>query len=244
MLFLSVFLLTSVDLIAAERNYDQRIKRLERLLKNQDLLEMLMQLQALRREVSQLRGDMEVMTHNLGEIKKQQKNIYLDLDQRLSQLDQKINTAVLAVDSQTAENSLNAPAAVSQGLGEQEEYQAALALLKENRYQDAIAAFQIYLVTYPASEFAPNAQYWMAEAYYVLKDYQAAIAQFNKVISAYPGNRKIPDAYLKIGFSYYELKDWPKATQALAKVLANYAGTPAARLAKIRLQKMKREGRS
>ena len=224
-------------------NHDQRIQHLERLLKNQNLLEILTSLQNLQREVSQLRGDVELLSHNLGEVKQQQKEIYIDIDQRIEELDKRLSAGIAVVQPVVESQTQISDEKEQLALNEQEGYQAALANLKEGRYDEAIESFQVYLITYPSSNYAPNAQYWMAEAYYVLKNYQSAVAQFNKVINAYPSSRKVPDAYLKLGFSFYELKDWQNARQALQKIMSDHTGSTAANLAKRRLQKMEQEGK-
>ena len=248
-LFLITLVLFTVNAFAAGtvKNYDQRIKHLERLMQNQNLIEMLNQLQSLQREVSGLRGEMELLNHNQGDIKRQQKELYMDLDQRIQDLDQRLNsgaTSVVApVVSAPVVDMSSSTSNDQQALSEQEEYQSAFAVLKAKRYEDAIEAFQVYLITYPASDYADNAQYWMAEAYYVLKDYQSAVSHFNKVINAYPDSRKVPDAYLKLGFSFYELKDWGNAQRALETIMTNYTKSTAARLADRRLKKMKQDGR-
>ena len=46
------------------------------------------------------------------------------------------------------------------GGSDRDNYQAAFELLKEERYEPAAMAFQQFLVTYPDSELADNAQYW------------------------------------------------------------------------------------
>jgi len=247
-LFLSLLILFTANVFAAGtvKNYDQRIKHLERLMQNQNLIEMLNQLQSLQREVSALRGEMELLNHNQSEIKKQQKDLYLDLDQRIQDLDQRLNSSATAVTAPIVPTPVVDTSSTNsdqQALSEQEDYQSAFAVLKAKKYEEAIEAFQVYLITYPASDFADNAQYWMAEAYYVLRDYQSAVSHFNKVINAYPESRKVPDAYLKLGFSFYELKDWQNAQRALETIMTQYATSTAARLADRRLKKMKQDGR-
>ncbi len=234
--------LVSASVFSAEKNYDQRIAQLERTLKNQNLLKLMIQLEELQREVGGLRGEIELLTHNLGEVRQQQKDIYIDLDQRMIDLDAKLLSGV-ASSPLLVGGEFDGDASAQQVLTEQEGYQSALAILKKGRYEEAIEAFQAYLNAYPMSEYAANAQYWMAEAYYVLKDYQTAIAQFKKVTVAYPDSRKVPDAYLKIGFSFYEIKDWRNARVALERIVSDYGSATAARLAKRRLQKMRQEGR-
>ena len=88
-----------------------------------------------------------------------------------------------------------------------------------------------FLITYPDSELADNAQYWRAEASYVTNDYEEALAQFQVVLSKYPRSRKLPDALLKIGYSNYELGRWAGARSALEKVRDDFPDSTAARLA-------------
>ena len=68
------------------------------------------------------------------------------------------------------------------------EYLAAYQMLSPSKrhYADAINAFNDFLVKYPESELASNAQYWLAEAHYVSRHNVNALAAFNKVISNYP----------------------------------------------------------
>jgi len=86
-----------------------------------------------------------------------------------------------------------------------------------------------------------NAQYWLGEAYYVNKSFPEALAAFQKVVDNYPQSRKLADALLKIGFCDYELKQFSAARATLAQVTAKYPDTPAANLARQRLDKMNAE---
>ncbi len=121
--------------------------------------------------------------------------------------------------------------------------QQAINLLKDGRYEEAIAAFQKFLVRYPKGQFADNAQYWLAEANYVLRHFPTAIEEFNKVLVNYPDSQKIADAMLKIGYCYYELKKWQQARKILEELVKRFPDSTAAQLAKNRLHRMKLEGR-
>ncbi len=240
------------SIAASDQSVEQRVQRLERLLANQNLIDMLTSLKALQQEVSNLRGDLDLLNHELSQIKKQQKDIYIDLDQRIQDLDGRvtklrISPIIPSVDlsgdaTEAFGDEVVSVEAEQSALSKEQDYQNALAILRDGRYDEAIQAFQIYLISYPTSELAANAQYWMAEAYYVLKSYESALSHFQKVITAYPESRKISDAYLKMGFSYYELQKWAEAKGVLEKVVSDYSGTAAARLASRRLDKMKVEG--
>jgi tol-pal system protein YbgF len=89
---------------------------------------------------------------------------------------------------------------------------------------------------------ADNAQYWLAEAYYVTDRFDEALRQFTVVVNDYPRSRKVPDALLKMGFCSYELKRWNDARAALTRVQSEFADTTAARLAEQRLKRMSDEG--
>ncbi len=75
-------------LVAAEQapTLEQRLERLERILRNQSLTDIILQLQQLQQEVRQLRGEVELQSHTLDALNKRQRDLYLDIDQRLSNL--------------------------------------------------------------------------------------------------------------------------------------------------------------
>ena len=97
-------------------------------------------------------------------------------------------------------------------------------------------------MTYPDSELADNAQYWLAESHYVTKKYADALTAFQVVIDKYPRSRKVPDALLKIGYGNYELKRFDASRESLKRVQSEYPETTAARLAGQRLDRMQEEG--
>jgi tol-pal system protein YbgF len=113
--------------------------------------------------------------------------------------------------------------------------------LKDSQYDRAIAAFQKFLVLFPDSQLADNAQYWLGEANYVNRAFPEAQAAFQKVVDKYPDSRKRPDALLKIGYCQYELKQWDAARQTLSKVAAQFPDTSAGHLAQQRLDRMATE---
>ena len=96
-------------------------------------------------------------------------------------------------------------------------------------------------MTFPDSELADNAQYWLAESHYVTQKFDKALKEFEIVIGKFPNSRKVPDALLKMGYCNYELQRWDAARASLARVKSEYPETTAARLAGQRLQRMEEE---
>ena len=224
-----------MELQSDARLQDERIRKLEASSQqNEQLLNLLQEVQALKTEIARLRGDSEVQMHHLETLEKRQKDLYVDLDSRVTELS-KAATAPAAAD--TVETSLAVTPV--DPLQESSDYEAALNQFKARSFSNAIKGFKAFLKTYPESSLAPNAQYWIGYAYYALKDYKAALAQQKKLIAAYPGSSKIPDALLNIASNQIELKDRAGAKKSLQEITAQYPDSPAAALAAKRLATLK-----
>jgi len=129
------------------------------------------------------------------------------------------------------------PAGVDEAAAEQA-YQAAFSLLKSGEYDQAIAAFANFQQQFPASQFGDNAQYWMAEAYYVKGDFAKALPAYQSMLVNYPASKKLSHAMLKIGYSYAELGKAAEARAVLTDVQQRFPGSAAAQLATQRLAKL------
>ncbi|MCP5419350.1 MAG: tol-pal system protein YbgF [Gammaproteobacteria bacterium] len=121
---------------------------------------------------------------------------------------------------------------------EREVYTTAFSGLREGHYDQAIADFNSFLQSYPQSELAGNAQYWLGEAYYVKRDFDPAKEAFINLGIRYPNSERVPDALLKLGYIYDEQGDRAKAKDVLQKLVDTYPGTQAARLGASRLSSM------
>ena len=219
---------------------DQRLQAIERVIQNDSLVTMSQQVSVLERRVDELQGSAEEIEYNAATTSERQRDLYADLDSRI----QSLETAMQARSSvNVMEGGTLSPGQLPvPGGSDRDNYQAAFELLKEQRYEPAALAFQQFLVSYPDSELADNAQYWLAESYYVTQQFEQALTSFQTVIDSYPRSRKVPDALLKMGYCNYELERWGDARGALARVQEEYPETTAARLAGQRLKRMETEG--
>jgi tol-pal system protein YbgF len=228
---------------------DTRLTRIERVVANQSLLELSNELDAMRKDVASLRNDVDELTNDLAESRKQQRDLYTDLDHRLKRLETRGAAGAPPLPSTGAPGSAPADAGAAApaaplpvpGGSDRDNYQAAFAFLKDSQYDKAIAAFQQFLSSFPDSQLADNAQYWLGEAYYVNKSFPEALRSFQRLVDNYPQSRKYPDALLKIGYCRYEMKQWEEAKTVLSQVAAQYSDTPAGRLAQQRLEKIAAE---
>jgi len=77
----------STPAYSADADVIARLDRIERLLQSQGLLDMLQQIEALQRELSSIHGEIEFQNHTLELLKKRQRDLYTDIDQRLQRLE-------------------------------------------------------------------------------------------------------------------------------------------------------------
>jgi tol-pal system protein YbgF len=85
------------------------------------------------------------------------------------------------------------------------DYDEAWKSLDRKDYRTAILRFRDFLKKHPKSNLADNAQYWIGECYYALKEFDQAIIAFDEVERRYPNGDKVPAALLKQGFAFAEL---------------------------------------
>jgi len=246
--FLVSSMLVSTPLMAVDEKTEQRITRLEKLVEGQGLVDLYLRLETLQQEAQQLRGEVEVQTNSIEGLKQRQRDLYLDIDRRLRQLESgvvtqsPVDTTVTPTLPVAATGTPPTAPATADPVVEETAYRAAFKLLKEGRYTPATSRFRAFLTKYPSSAYADNAQYWLGEVSYVTRAYEQAIAEFDKVLNNYPDSTKHADALLKQGYCYYELKNFAKANELLNAVMTRYPHSTAARLANKRRQKISAEG--
>ena len=226
---------------------EARLIRIERVIDNQSLIELSMSVDQLRSQTQLLRGEIDTLRFESDNAADRQRQLYLDVDGRLQQIEIAQAQAAEAppvavadlVDDSTASTLIpRLPPVMG---SDQDNYQVAFDLLRNQRYAESAEAFQQFLTVFPSSPLADNAQYWLAETFYVQRQFTTALPTFESVVDQYPDSIKLPDALLKIGFCNYELQQWDAAREALLRVSREFPDTTPARLALQRLQRMDQE---
>ncbi len=221
---------------------------------------LLNKIQGMQQEIQELRGQLEVQAHDLKMLQQQQLSFYKDLDARLrgnsskmaqsplldkpTELDIAPKSAVRAPSKaagKTAELELPLSAGIvnaSHGnpADEQESYLAAYDLVKNKRFDDALAAMQAFISQYPQGGYTANAQYWLGELYMVKNNYPKAINHFEIVLKKFPTSSKAAASNLKIGYALAASGKENDARLRLQQVLKNYPDTPTAQLATRKLE--------
>jgi tol-pal system protein YbgF len=99
----------------------------------------------------------------------------------------------------------------------------------------ALSEFRQYVETYPSSELADNAQYWIGEILYAQKKLPEASAAFEQVKMISPNGDKTPTALYKRGLILLEMQRKEEAVVQLLAVYTDYSKTKEGELAKSKL---------
>ena len=242
---------TNQRLAQIQKQFDDRIAALESQLKSQGLIELFNQVELLKAEAARLRGQIEVLTYELAEAQKRQRDLYVDLDSRMRKLEAGPAASVPPPLTEGApappEVVANAPGVPATGVpplavpatppaaGEQRAYDAALDQFKRGDYPGAIAGFQVFVKNYPRSPLASSAQYWVGNAQFARKDYRASIASQRQLLQLWPDSAKVPDALLNIASAQSELGDSVAARRTLEELIGKFPQSESAIKAKQRL---------
>jgi tol-pal system protein YbgF len=225
-------------------------------------VEQLNRIAQLESDVKALRSLIEQMQNENEELKQRDKAQYIDLDTRLSRIENAGPTtpapaarpaastrvpvaapaasgpAAVLPPSTSAANANGAPTAPANPADEQAAYKTAFDTMKAEQYADSANRFNTFVQQYPNSTLAPNAYYWMGESYYVTQNYQLALEAFKTVVTKYPDSPKTPGALLKLGFSQDGLKQRDAAQATLREVIQKYPNSNEATEAQGRLRAM------
>ena len=108
--------------------------------------------------------------------------------------------------------------------------------LRAGNHSFAVTGFRNFIERHPRHDFADNARYWLAEAYYDRREYQVALKEFLRVRRDYPQGNKVPAALLKAAFCHISLGDADSGRYLLLELIQEYPKTKPAVLAAQRLE--------
>ena len=199
------------------------------------------QIQKQTEEIARLRGLIETLHYELETAKKRQQDFYLDLDTRLRKLEPQPGGAAAQETPGAPAASAAAPAAAAKSAAdpaaEGREYEAALNHFKANRFKESATAFATFLNKHPESDLAPNAQFWLGNAWFAQRDCRKAIEAHSGVVARWPESAKAPEALLGIANCQQEMGNPAAARRTLESLLSKYPGAPAAESARQKLKK-------
>jgi tol-pal system protein YbgF len=229
----------------------QRLTQLEQQMKNFTAMNMPQEISDLQNQVQQLRGQLQVQSHDLKLLNSQQRSFYQDVDSQITQLKNLVSNGG-SVDNpsvapakpkktkpaSTRSSTPKAKAPVSVSSTDTSAYQAAFELVAKKQFNAAIGAFNAYLNQYSNGRYVANAHYWLGEIYAQQKKVGKAELEFTTVVTQYPKSNKVADSRLKIAMIHASAGKIAEARQEFQAVEKSYPGSTAAQLAGIQLQQL------
>ena len=116
-------------------------------------------------------------------------------------------------------------------------YRTAHAAWQNDDNGACVDRFRKFLQTYPASPYADDAAFWMADCHFKQADYKNAVLRFDDVVRNYPAGNKAPDALYRQGESLLKLGPGFReaAKRAFERVVKEYPDSARASEAKQQL---------
>lgn len=232
-------------------NSQMEVATTQELATNQsDLLsELLMQLEQMQQELSQLRELVEQNKQSLTQTVEIQQQRYLDVDRRLSSLTKQL---LINPSSSTSPSEAN-PEAVATGRpklanvsdvadyeGVEAAYQSAMSQLRNKDFTAASQSFSTFSKRFAGHPLVANSLYWQAEVLLVEQQLKEAAELFQRVLDQYPDHSKAADAAYKLGVTFHRQGNTAQAQQQLQAVIRQYknSSSSTAELAQQYLEKL------
>lgn len=189
------------------------------------LLDLQNQIEALKQDVSKLRGQNEQLARDLAETQRRQKDLAAGVDDRL----RRFEPIKVTLDGRefTAEPV------------EKRDYDAAFALFRKGDFAPSQSALSDFLKRYPQSGYMASAFFWLANAQYANRDFKEALANFRAFASQFGDHARAPEALLSAANCQIELKDTRGARKTLDDLVKAFPQSEAAAAARERISKLK-----
>lgn len=130
------------------------------------------------------------------------------------------------------------PPVVSPGISPQRMYDTAWADYTNGQWTLAIQGFEAYIKTFPRSELADDAQFYIGQTHYADGSFRDAVDALEQVLLNYPDGDIVPDASYKRGLALDRLGETDRARQAFELVVKNYPDSTMATLAQQALERL------
>ena len=181
----------------------------------QRLADVSSELEAMREQISQLEGRLEVTEHQTQEALEEAKKARLAATQGAASGP----AGQGASEDPTA--GLSPEASASE---EVRSYRAAYDAWRSDNHQQCIDRFGQFLQSFPTSQYADDASFWLADCYFKQGDLKAAILRFDDVATRYPKSEKASEALYRQGEALLKLgPNFGKAAEkAFDRVVKEY----------------------
>lgn len=241
-----------------QKSLDQSQKQIEILRKQVELeinqskqdnrqaaLQLQAQIEALKQDIANLRGEREQLLREITLLQRAQKDINVEIEERFQKIyDQFAKKEAPSSQKEEAPKSskINVQVDGFEFLAEPDEkrdFEAAFVLFRKGDFAAAAKEFAQFVKVYSASGYKPSALYWLGSAKFARRDFNEAIAHLKGLVNDFPNHARAPEAMLTVGNAQLEIKQAKEARKTFNELLKLYPTTEAAAAAKDRLAQIK-----
>lgn len=198
------------QIAALENSSNQRLQQLEAA--NRKILDLVNQMERMQNDIAQLKGRVDELNHLVELEQKQQKDLYIDLDNRLKMIEETKNQ--------------------TQNQAEGKILSAIANNVRAGKYKAAMFSAQRFIATNPDSKLLGGAYYWLGLSQAGMKQWSIAETNLQKMIHEFPEEEYVPDAMLALAsVQAYQGKD-VISDRTLRLLIERYKNSPAALQAK------------
>jgi len=203
---------------------DERLQRLERLVNSQGMVDLLIKLESLQKEVQQLRGDVETQTHIANDLKKRQRDLYVDIDRRLLHIERNGSSAPkgnsYSGHSATPDSTITTPSTSASGMTRK----------PQGSTQSPPVKHAAPVANRPASKAVDPVKEQNAyqKAFDLLRElrYEQAIKAYRQFILDYPNGRYAHIAQYWLSEASYAQRHFKQAITDYQDLVRNYPNSP------------------
>jgi len=219
---LLVGLISVAPLSIADENLsvELRLNKLERQINNQTLLEMFDHIDSLQAELQEIRALSEEQTHQIESLKQRQRDLYLDLDRRLSRAEREGGAVFPLANQLTGSDSgsIGTPVLVGSGQPQQQPLVTG----------EASSVIETAPQQVEESDALAEEREAYQQAFNLLRQlqYDPATAAFKSFIKKYPNGRYAHIAQYWLGEASYARRDFKQAIADYQILIDHYPQSP------------------
>lgn len=192
---------------------------IEAVIQGQGLVDMQNQIQILKQEVANLKGELELANHNVDTLQQRQKDLYTDTDARLRKIESGATPSLSNAGENAVAENTTVPSAEEKDV---KAFADANSLSEAGKHKEAFAAFDSFLKDYPNSKLVADALYGMGYSQFALKNYKSSIITQQKMVDLHAESKKVPDAMYSIANSQIQLGQVSNAKKTLRDLVAKH----------------------
>ena len=190
-----------------------------------------------RKAVGQLRGDLSSDLYNIQQQLVQLQELTGQSQQRLSELRTQLEARGEQISSTTPGDT--SPPSASAAASADQMYEASVAQLRRGSTSTARQGLRELLRTYPTSERAGDALYFIGQSF-AAENPDSAAFYYDQVVQRYPTSSRAASALYNLGLVAERRKETKKAREAYQRVVQKYPQSDEAALARDRLKALGR----